>query len=141
MNYRYPCTGYIDMKGFGSFLEQESLYPRQNINAFAEELKEKFHVPWLTLVNSGSSANLTAALTLAEKIRNAGLPMTALVSAFTFPTTISSLVLAGFDVQIADVEPGGFNLSLEALQELEQEDRLPTLIAATHFLGFAFRVE
>ena len=141
MAYRYPCTRHIEMKGFGSFLEEESKSSRYNITEFTRELKERFHVPHLSLVNSGSSANLVAGLALAEKIRKTGLPLTAAVSAFTFPTTISSLVLAGFEVRIVDVEPGGFNISLEALQELEAQGALPTLVAATHFLGFPFRVK
>ena len=139
-SYRYPCTGYIDLKGFGQFLEDETRSPRYNINAFTNELKERFQAPFLTLVNSGSSANLVAALVLAEKIRKAGLPMTAAVSAFTFPTTISSLALAGFEIRIVDTEEGGFNISLKALEEMERENALPTVVAATHFLGFPMKV-
>ncbi len=138
--YRYPCTGYIDLNGFGRFLEEETRAPRYNINTFTAELKERFRVPFLTLVNSGSSTNLVAALVLAEKIRKAGLPMTAAVSAFTFPTTISSLVLAGFDVRIVDTEEGGFNISLEALEEMAENGGLPSLVTATHFLGFPMKV-
>lgn len=138
MAYRYPCTRHIELKGFGSFLEEESKASRHNINEFSRQLRERFHVPFLSLVNSGSSANLVAALALAEKVKKAGLPLTCAVSAFTFPTTISSLLLAGFEVSIVDVAPGDFNISLEALRELEKKGELPTLVAATHFLGFPF---
>jgi len=141
MEYRYPCTRHIEMKGFGSFLEEESVSSRHNINEFTRELKERFRVPYLSLVNSGSSANLVAALAMAEKIQKLGLPMKAAVSAFTFPTTISALILAGFEVSIVDIEPGGFNISLEALRELAKKGELPTLVAATHFLGFPFQVK
>ena len=141
MKYRYPCTRHIEMKGFGSFLEEEARGSRYNITEFTAQLKERFHAPYLSLVNSGSSANLVAALAMAEKVRKAGLPMTACVSAFTFPTTISSLVLAGFDVRIVDVEKDGFNISLQALLELEKKGELPSLVVATHFLGFPFCVK
>ena len=141
MEWRYPCTGYIGMEGFGRFLEEETKSPRYNINEFTKELQERFHVPFLSLVNSGSSANLVAALALAEKLGKKGLPLVAAVSAFTFPTTISSLILAGFEVRIADVEPGGFNISPDALREMEKEGAFPTLVAATHFLGFPFQLQ
>lgn len=141
MKFRYPCTRHIEMTGFGNYLEAEAKASRYNITRFSEELKERFRVPYITLVNSGSSANLVAALALAEKVKQAGLPMTAAVSAFTFPTTISSLILAGFELCIVDVEEGGFNISVEALQKLDEQSNLPSVVAATHFLGFPFEAE
>ncbi len=131
--YDYPCTRYIDLKGFGTFLEQECRGVRININGFADELRSHFGIPYLTLVNSGSSANLVAALAMAEKVKQAGRPMTAAISAFTFPTTVSSLLLAGFKLRMVDVEEGGFNISLAKLLALEEA---PGIIAPTHFLGF-----
>lgn len=130
---KYPCTGYIDMRGFGSFLEQETTFPRKNLNCFAAELQQCFAVPYITLVNSGSSANLVAAMALAEKLRSQGKELTAAVSAFSFPTTISALTLAGFRVTAVDVEPGGFNISVSALKA---EKKLPSLLVVTHFLGY-----
>lgn len=117
MSFRYPCTRHITLDGFGAYLEKESKTSRYNINKFSEELKEKFGMPYLTLTNSGSSANLVAALALAEKVRTAGKPLTAAISAFTFPTTISSLILAGFETEIIDIEQGGFNISPEFLEK------------------------
>ena len=132
--YRYPCTGKITIKGFGEFLENETQESRRNIGLFAKELVERFGLPYISLVNSGSSANLVAALALAEKIKSKGLPLVAAISAFTFPTTVSSLLLAGFEVVVVDVEEGGFNISIEELRKLQQPI---SLIAVTHFLGFA----
>ena len=135
---KYPCTGYIDLNGFGSFLERETTAPRRNLNAFAAELQQRFAVPYLTLVNSGSSANLVAAMAMAEKLRSQGKPLTAAVSAFSFPTTISALVLAGFQVSAVDVEPGGFNIFPAALAAAET---LPSLLVVTHFLGYPCAVK
>ncbi|MDE6217559.1 MAG: DegT/DnrJ/EryC1/StrS family aminotransferase, partial [Muribaculaceae bacterium] len=73
---------------------------------------------YITLTNSGSSANLVGALALAEKCRKAGKPLTAFASAFTFPTTISSLLLAGFKIHLIDVEKGGFNMDLNILENI-----------------------
>ncbi len=131
--YRYPCTGNITLKGFGEFLEKEIGEPRRNIRLFADELSYKLGCRYITLTNSGSSANLVAALALAEKCRNAGRPLEAVASAFTFPTTISSLLLAGFDVHLIDVERDGFNMDLN---RLEQYSGKFSVIAVTHFLGF-----
>lgn len=135
---RYPCTGYIDMHGFGSFLEQETTAPRRNLLAFTAELKEQFNVPYLTLVNSGSSANLVAAMAMAEKLKQLWKPLTAAISAFSFPTTISALVLAGFKVQAMDVEQGGFNISPKSIIEAEE---FPSLLVVTHFLGFPCAIQ
>ena len=104
MKYKYPCTKHIDINGFGTYLEQEMKESRRNITLFTDELKKKFQAPYLTLVNSGSSANLVAALVLAEKIKASGKPLTATVSAFTFPTTISALIMAGFKLVTVDIE-------------------------------------
>lgn len=131
--FEYPCTGNIGIEGFGAYLEQEVCEPRRNINLFAKELKEQFcknSDAHISLVNSGSSANLVAALALAEKVRKVGKPMTAIMSGFTFPTTVSALLMAGFEVRLIDVEEGGFNMKFTDLWE-------PSVICITHFLGFA----
>ncbi len=131
--YRYPCTGNISLKGFGGYLEKEIGEPRRNLRLFTQELNYLLGCTHTTLTNSGSSANLVAALALAEKCRKTGKPLTAVASAFTFPTTISSLLLAGFDVKLIDVEKDGFNLDTGLLNQLECA---PSLIVITHFLGF-----
>lgn len=133
MKYLYPCTQRITADGFGEFLEKNLGEARRNINLFSEELKTAYGVPNISLVNSGSSANLAASLALAEKIKKSGKPLKAAVSAFTFPTTVSSLILAGFEIRIIDVEPDGFNMDVK---ELEKNIDGLSLIAVTHFLGF-----
>lgn len=131
--YRYPCTGNIGIKGFGEYLESEIGEPRRNLQLFAKELARVLDCTYITLTNSGSSANLVAALALAEKCRKAGKPLTAIASAFTFPTTISSLLLAGFKIRLIDVEKGGFNMDLDILENISSP---ASVIAVTHFLGF-----
>lgn len=131
--YRYPCTGNISLKGFGEYLENEIGEPRRNIRLFSEELNRHLGSKYITLTNSGSSANLVATLAMAEKCRETGKPLTAVASAFTFPTTISSLILAGFKVRLIDVEPDGFNIDLALLRNQEVP---ASVIAITHFLGF-----
>lgn len=131
--YRYPCTGNISLKGFGEYLEAEIGEPRRNLRLFVEELNHHLGSKYVTLTNSGSSANLVAALALAEKCRKAGKPLTAFASAFTFPTTVSSLLLAGFKITLIDVEPEGFNMDISILKS----QHIPaSVIAVTHFLGF-----
>lgn len=125
--FRYPCTGPVETAGFAPALGE----PRANLRAFARELRETFGAPRLTLVNSGSSANLAAALALAERV---GSRRHAVASALTFPTTLASLHAAGFDVTLADTEPGGFNLSPAALRAALRPDT--GLVCVTHFLGF-----
>lgn len=136
--FKYPCTGNISLKGFGQYLEDQICEPRCNINLFAKELSERFGPEFISLTNSGSSANLVAAMALAEKLRNMGKPLTAVASGFTFPTTMSSLLMAGFDVKLLDIENDGFNLDANLL---ERELEAPSLIAVTHFLGFPAKMK
>lgn len=137
-SYRYPCTGNISIRGFGEFLENEIREPRRNIRLFTDELNGLLGSKYLTLTNSGSSANLVAALVLAEKCRATGKPLTSIASAFTFPTTISSLRLAGFKVTLVDVEKDGFNIDVEKLKAVKP---VASVFAVTHFLGFACDVK
>lgn len=144
INYTYPCTRNIDLTGFGEFLEKEIGGPRKNLKEFATEFGALISVPGhnvadhLVLVNSGSSANLVAALALAHRCKQEGRPLTAAVSAFTFPTTISSLLLAGFSVRVIDVDDMSFNMSI---QKLQAEQDTPSLVVVTHFLGFPADME
>ena len=137
MKYRYPCTGNVEIMGFGEYLEREIAEPRRNIRRFAAELKERFGGAYHSLVNSGSSANLVAAFAAAEKLKSRGMPLTAVASAFTFPTTMSALTFAGFSVKIIDVGKDDFNLDLVALERMEPV----SLIVPTHFLGFPYDID
>ncbi len=128
---RYPCTGPVDPAGFGAFLEDNLREPRANLSAFARELGQRFGAPRISLVNSGSSANLAAALALAECC---GPGAHAVTAGFTFPTTVASLLRAGFQVTVADIEPGGFGLDPQAL--LDALTPRTRVVCLTHFLGF-----
>ncbi len=138
MEYKYTCTGNITINGFGDFLEENIKEARRNINLFSNELRASFNIPFISLVNSGSSANLAAAMVMAEKIKSQGKPLKAIVSAFTFPTTMSSLILAGFEIEMADVEKGGLNIDPEKLREKMNG---VSLVVPTHFLGFPARIK
>lgn len=139
INYTYPCTRTVNAKGFGLYLEQNLGEPRKNIRLFAKEFGEIIGRPIkkcptnFVMVNSGSSANLVAAMAMAEKCRRCNKPLTAVASAFTFPTTMSALILAGFQVTLVDVEEEGFNMDIDQLENLEEK---PSVVAVTHFLGF-----
>ena len=137
MKYRYPCTGNVEIKGFGEYLEREIAEPRRNIRLFASELKNRFGGAYHCLVNSGSSANLVAAVAAAEKLKAQGMPLTAVASAFTFPTTMSALTFAGFTVTIIDVGPDDFNLDVAELERMNPV----SLIVPTHFLGFPYDID
>lgn len=138
MKYIYPCTGNVETHGFGEFLEINLGEPRKNINEFSEELKDKFGIPYVSLVNSGSSANLVAAMAMAEKVKQKNKRLTAVVSAFTFPTTISALKMSGFEITMIDVESDNFNMSIEKLISLKEP---PSVIVPTHFLGFPCEIQ
>jgi dTDP-4-amino-4,6-dideoxygalactose transaminase len=151
--YRYPCTGITQTKGFAKFVELnvENAPPRHNLTRFASELEQQFGWPRVSLTNSGSSANLAAAFTLAEMSARASEgrlePRTlarrdvVLCAGFTFPTTIASLLAAGFRVQLVDVARSEFCMSAEsardAIDEAERDGVHVAGLCVTHFLGFA----
>jgi CDP-6-deoxy-D-xylo-4-hexulose-3-dehydrase len=132
--FRYPCTGRTATEGFGAFLEAELGPSRHNLNALARELSATFGAPRVTLTNSGSSANLAAALALREVTG----PGEAVVAGFTFPTTLSSLLAAGYAVRAVDTEAGGFGMDPAALEAaLTPQTKV---VCITHFLGFPARL-
>jgi len=133
---RFPCTGHVDAHGFGAFLEQNLAEPRANLRAFARDLSGVFHASHVTLTNSGSSANLAAALALTERAHGR---RRALASGFTFPTTLSSLSLAGFEPFLVDTERDGFDLDPSALERAMNDD--VALVCVTHFLGYPAQLE
>src|SRR5262249_22281825 len=104
--------------------------PRKNLRAFARELGALFEVPHLTLTSSGSAANLAAALVLRERTKSTR----AVVSAFTFPTTVVALETAGFEVSVVDVELDGFCIDPQLV------DPTVGVVAITHFLGWPAQV-
>lgn len=159
----YPCTGPTSTSGFGEYVKEnlEASPARSNLGKFAKELESKFGWPRISLVNSGSSANLAASLTLAEVIQSRrGIDLnqqhpflsgagpivqsigTVLTAGFTFPSTMSSLLTAGFRLQLVDTEPHGFCLCPDALERAilahKEHQMEPEVVgvAVTHFLGF-----
>ncbi|HYT89031.1 MAG TPA: DegT/DnrJ/EryC1/StrS family aminotransferase [Gemmataceae bacterium] len=133
---RYPCTGHVPHEGFGAFLERELGGPRVNLHRFAAELGRTFAAEHLTLVNSGSSANLAAALALAERV---GRGAHAVTAGFTFSTTLAALQFAGFTLTVVDTEPGGFCIDVAAVRRALRPDT--QVVCVTHFLGFPAAID
>jgi len=128
---QFPCTGRVETDGFAEFLAAELGESRHNLTSLASELAQTLSAPYVTLVNSGSSANLAAGILVKQRC---GLRRRVLLAGFSFPTTISSFTLLGFDVRLVDTEPGGFNLDPDAL-EAEMDEKVAAVVV-THFLGF-----
>lgn len=126
---RFPCTGATPVEGFGAFLDRELGEPRRNLRLFSTELAALLGAPSVALVNSGSSANLAAALALRERTRRPR----ALVAGFTFPTTVSALQLAGFEVQVVDT--ADFGMAEYALAAALGPE--VGVVCVTQFLGFS----
>ncbi len=132
---RFPLTGQVQSKDFAQFISNHIGAPRANIQAFGHELSIRFSAERLTLVNSGSSANLAAALACRQLVGQGE----ALIAGFTFPTTVSALKMAGFSVRVIDTEPGGFCMDPEKLASALQPDT--KVVCLTHFLGFPAQLE
>jgi len=126
-----PCTGHVSTQGFADFLAAELGASRHNLRLLEAELKHVLGAPFLSLVNSGSSANLASAILLKERCAGR---RRVLMAAFSFPTTISSYTLLGFEVSLVDTERDGFNIDPDALDQ--SMDESVAAIVVTHFLGF-----
>ena len=149
---RFPCTGATFVEGFGGYVAEqlEKAPPRTNLTAFSKALEERFGWPRVSLTNSGSSANLAAALTLSEVVQTKrGVALSelhrapvgrVLTAAFTFPSTMASLQTAGFELYLVDTEEGGFCMSPAALgaaiASTQDSPSPPVAVCVTHFLGF-----
>jgi len=133
---QFPCTGHIKTEGFAEFLAAELSESRRNLTALTAELGIALAAPYVTLVNSGSSANLAAAVLVKQRC---GPRRRVLMAGFSFPTTIASFTLLGFDVRLVDTEPGGFNLDPVAL-EAEMDGNVAAVVV-THFLGFPAQLQ
>lgn len=132
----YHCTGHISTDSFHDFIKRELGPPRRNIRMFTEELSQTLDTPFISLVNSGSSANLVAAMMVKElqPDRNK-----VLLSAFSFPTTISAYKIVGFEVELVDIEANSFNMCLDRLED--EIDNDVAAVVPTHFLGFPAQVD
>jgi CDP-6-deoxy-D-xylo-4-hexulose-3-dehydrase len=128
---QFPCTGRVSTKGFDAFVARELGDSRHNLRSLEGELKQTLEAPFVTLVNSGSSANLAAAILVKQRC---GARRQILMAGFSFPTTIASFTLLGFDVRLVDTEPDGFNLDPDAL--IRELDDQVAAVVVTHFLGF-----
>lgn len=136
--FRYPCTGPTNTQGFPAFLEQELGKGRRNLKLFSESLGTLFQSPYITLVNSGSSANLAAAI----YVRRTAKRPKVLMAGFSFPTTISAFTLLGFEVELVDTVKDGFTLCPRALEiALNKNDGQVAAVVVTHFLGFPADLE
>lgn len=131
----YPCTGRTVTDGFDAFLRDELNDSRGNLKKLTTELSDITGDAHLTLVNSGSSANLTAAILVKQRC---GPRKRVLMAGFSFPTTIASFTLQGFDVELVDTEADGFNLDPSALAQAIGDD--VAAVVVTHFLGFPARL-
>jgi CDP-6-deoxy-D-xylo-4-hexulose-3-dehydrase len=134
--YRYPCTGHVGHEGFAAFLDAELGEPRRNLIAFNRELAQVLEAERLVLVNSGSSANLAAALAMIDCV---GKGCHAITSGFTFSTTLSALLLAGLEVTVVDTEPDGFGIDYHAVRRAIG----PTtaVVCVTHLLGYPVNLQ
>lgn len=133
---RLPCTGRTRTDGFADFLARELVGSRDNLRKLAQELVPIIGDARVSLVNSGSSANLAAAIWVRGRC---GDRRRILMSGFSFPTTVSSYTLLGFEVRLVDTEPDGFNLDPAALAEAL--DETVAAVVVTHFLGFPAQME
>ena len=101
---------------------------------FEKRFASRFGSSQAVMVNSGSSADLLIAFALRDS-RFGGLEVgdEVLAPAVTWPTQIWSLIMAGFQVKLVDVDPTTLNMSVEDLEaKIGPQTRA---ISVVHLMG------
>lgn len=108
---------------------------------FERELAKFIGVKHATLVNSGSSANLVAFMTLtSQELERPIVPGDEVITvAAGFPTTVNPIVQAGCVPVFLDVEPRTANIDIARLEDAVSDRTRAVMIA--HTLGNPFDVD
>ena len=106
---------------------------------FAKKLSNVAEKRFVTLANSGSSANLLAMSAMYEQY---GDPFFGVVDVLTcatgFPTTVNAIVQAGYNPRFIDANSLTLNANMWQLEEEIKNPRVAGVMLA-HTLGFPFR--
>ena len=109
---------------------------------FEKKLSELTGMKYVELVNSGSSANLAALMSLTTNYIPEDRRITpgdeVITTALSFPTTVSPILYAGAKPVFVDVERGTWNISPSQIEEMITS-RTKAIIVA-HALGNPFNV-
>ena len=106
---------------------------------FEKKLAEYLHVPYAALVNSGSSANLIAFMTLTSPLlgeRRVKRGDEVITVAAGFPTTVTPVIQYGAVPVFVDVTIPQYNIDVARLEEAYSEKTKAVMIA--HTLGNPF---
>jgi CDP-6-deoxy-D-xylo-4-hexulose-3-dehydrase len=104
---------------------------------FAKQLSQVAEKRFVTLANSGSSANLLAMLAMAESNRAVG-SRDVITCATGFPTTVNAIIQAGFFPRFVDANSLTLNASEWQVLEMIKSPEVAGVMLA-HTLGFPFR--
>lgn len=108
-------------------------------NEFEKGLAKYLNVPYCSLVNSGSSANLLAMMALTSSLlgdRRIASGDEVITVAAAFPTTVAPIIQCGAIPVFIDIEIPSYNLDVSMLQEALSEKTKAIFIA--HSLGNIF---
>jgi CDP-6-deoxy-D-xylo-4-hexulose-3-dehydrase len=106
---------------------------------FRRELSEYTGSRHVVLCNSGSSADLLALSAVKESYNVIG-QRTVITSALAFPTTVASIIQAGFIPCFVDIDIETLNPRPETIERAIKDKKAAGVILA-HTLGFPFDVE
>lgn len=110
---------------------------------FRSALKKYLGVKYALLVNSGSSANLAALMSLTthwirDEKRRLKPGDEVITAALCFPTTVSPIIVAGCIPVFVDVEPGSWQISPKQIEEMITPKTKAVMVA--HNLGAPFNL-
>ena len=110
---------------------------------FRRELAEYLGIKYVTLVNSGSSANLAALMSLTTSYipedRRIKAGHEVITTALSFPTTVSPIKHAGCIPVFVDVDPDTWNIDINQVEEMITENTKAIMVA--HNLGNPFNLD
>jgi CDP-6-deoxy-D-xylo-4-hexulose-3-dehydrase len=104
---------------------------------FAKQLSQVAEKRFVTLANSGSSANLLAMLAMREWVGDDSV-IYVVTCATGFPTTVNAIIQAGFEPRFVDANSLTLNASMWQVMEQIKNPMVAGVMLA-HTLGFPFR--
>ena len=141
MNYWHPLVtaayGEEETRAVLECLRAKKTTMGERVRQFETEFACFVGVKHAVMVNSGSSADLLMAMLLTSprvgrfNRRSAGV---AHVPAVTWPTHVWPLIMAGFRVNLVDVDPRTLNVSEETLAQAANINT-PDVVSIVHLLG------
>lgn len=145
-NFKMPKVQFYDkeeIKAVNDVMLSGQIAEGERCVEFETKLANYLDISFVNLVNSGSSANLTAIMAMTSNKIHSKFRLDkgkeVITTALGFPTTVSPIIYAGGIPVFVDVEDGYWNVNCKQLESAITDKTVGIILA--HTLGNPFNVE